>query len=119
MNAKNCPCCGQYIAEGYNDEGLVLYPGLMTFSFNGLDLGMAPMEYKCMKLLYDKIGEPVTRQTFFDEIIGYEYDGETRTIDAAIVRLRKRLERTRHEIKTIRAVGYMLVKNELNQIVDN
>jgi DNA-binding response OmpR family regulator len=113
---KNCPCCGQELPSNKLDKDLIDHPDLKTFSFNGfVDLQITPRQYMYLKMLFDKVGQAIHRDTFFDKVIGYGYDGETRTIDMAVVRLRRSLALTKYSIKSVRGVGYMLVKNELNQ----
>lgn len=113
---NNCPCCGHELPSNKFDKDLIIHPDLLTFSFNGfIDMEVTRQEYRCLKELYENIGEPVTRDNLTQICTGIEYDGFNRTIDMLIVRLRKSLQRTKYTIKTVRTVGYMLVKNTLNQ----
>ena len=54
-----------------------------------------------------------TRDELLNQVWGYEYDGETRTLDMHIRTLRQKLgEKGSSCIKTIRGVGYRLVRQE-------
>ncbi len=54
----------------------------------------------------------LTRDQLLDEIWGYEYYGETRTVDVHIRYLRKKIEDDQEKyIETVRGVGYRLVEN--------
>ena len=53
----------------------------------------------------------VTRDELLNRIWGYEYDGETRTLDMHIRTLRQKLgEEGGACIKTVRGVGYRMVR---------
>lgn len=66
-------------------------------------------EFELLKLLVENRGRVLTRDQLLDEIWGYEYYGETRTVDVHIRHLRKKLDDTQsHYIETIRGVGYKM-----------
>ena len=55
----------------------------------------------------------VTRDELLNQVWGYEYDGETRTLDMHIRTLRQKLgDKESSCIKTVRGVGYRLVHQE-------
>ena len=56
------------------------------------------------------INKVLTREILLEKIWGYEYSGDTRTVDVHIRRLRKKIGE--NHIKTIRGLGYKLVKVE-------
>ena len=60
-------------------------------------------------ILIKNKGKILTRETLLDKIWGYEYIGETRTVDVHIRYLRKKIEeddKNPRFIETIRGVGY-------------
>lgn len=67
-------------------------------------------------LLYKLLSYPnkiFTRNQLMDEIWGYESNSDDRTIDAHINRLRRKFENyPEFEIKSVRGLGYKVVKNE-------
>lgn len=69
-------------------------------------------------LLYKLLSYPnkiFTRNQLMDEIWGYESNSDDRTIDAHINRLRRKFENyPEFEIKSVRGLGYKVVKNEKN-----
>lgn len=68
-------------------------------------------EFELLKLLMKNRGKVLTRDFLLDKIWGYEYFGETRTVDVHIRYLRKKLEDNGHNekfIETIRGVGYKM-----------
>lgn len=68
-------------------------------------------EFELLKLLLQNKGKVLSRNFLLDKIWGYEYYGETRTVDVHIRYLRKKIEsESAHEryIETIRGVGYKI-----------
>ncbi len=68
-------------------------------------------EFELLKLLIENKGKVLSRNYLLDKIWGYEYYGETRTVDVHIRYLRKKIEgNTSSEkyIQTIRGVGYKI-----------
>jgi two-component system alkaline phosphatase synthesis response regulator PhoP len=65
-------------------------------------------EFELFKLLIQNKGRVLSRNRLLDEIWGYDYYGETRTVDVHIRHLRKKLKEnsTTKYIKTVRGVGY-------------
>ena len=65
-------------------------------------------EYELLCYLMENTNRVVTREELLDRIWGYDYDGETRTLDMHIKTLRQKLKESGHSIKTIRGVGYRI-----------
>ncbi|MBO3443284.1 MULTISPECIES: winged helix-turn-helix domain-containing protein [Clostridia] len=66
-------------------------------------------EFELLKLLIENKGKVLSRNHLLDKIWGYEYYGETRTVDVHIRYLRKKIEgdsSSEKYIQTIRGVGY-------------
>ncbi|TAH68322.1 MAG: response regulator transcription factor [Anaerolineaceae bacterium] len=68
-------------------------------------------EYELLLYLFENSSRVVSRDEMLNQIWGYEYDGESRTLDIHIRTLRGKLGQIGAEcIKTIRSVGYRFVK---------
>jgi two-component system response regulator RegX3 len=68
-------------------------------------------EFQLLALLMENAGIVVTRQTLIDRVWGYDYVGDTKTLDVHIKRLRAKVESspdTPERIVTIRGLGYKL-----------
>jgi two-component system alkaline phosphatase synthesis response regulator PhoP len=67
-------------------------------------------EFELLKFLIENRGRVLTRDQLLDEIWGYEYFGETRTVDVHIRHLRRKLDEDENNsiIETIRGVGYKI-----------
>jgi two-component system alkaline phosphatase synthesis response regulator PhoP len=64
-------------------------------------------EYDLLALLIQSRGRVLTRDVLLDRVWGYDYAGETRTVDVHIRKLRKKLGRAAEEhIETVIGVGY-------------
>ena len=66
-------------------------------------------EFELLKILIKNKGKILQRETLLDKIWGYEYIGETRTVDVHIRYIRKKIEeddKNPRYIETIRGVGY-------------
>ena len=71
-------------------------------------------EFELLEILIRNKGKILTRDTLLDKIWGYEYIGETRTVDVHIRYLRKKIEsddKNPKFIETIRGVGYRFNPN--------
>ena len=70
-------------------------------------------EYELLMYLFENSSRVVSRDELLNQIWGYEYDGESRTVDIHIRTLRQKLGKIGIiYIKTIRSVGYRFVKAE-------
>lgn len=72
-------------------------------------LELTPKEYELLKLFLTNIGKAYSREELLDKIWGYEYYGDTRTVDVHIRHLRAKLAADAgavDAIETVRGVGY-------------
>lgn len=67
-------------------------------------------EFELLSYLMEHMNRVVTRDELLDNIWGYDYDGETRTLDMHIKTLRQKLKAAGQQIKTVRGVGYRFLK---------
>ena len=78
-------------------------------TFQGTELELTPKEFELLYLLALQPGKVLTRDVLLEKVWGYEYLGDTRTVDVHIRRLRKKMEdiNPAHDyIETIRGIGY-------------
>ncbi|MGL4343910.1 MAG: response regulator transcription factor [Cellulosilyticaceae bacterium] len=76
------------------------------------EIEMTLKEFELLKLLIQNKGKVLTRQVLLDQVWGYDYYGETRTVDVHIRYLRAKLAQVDMEecIETVRGVGYKVIK---------
>lgn len=76
---------------------------------NGTEIELTLKEFQILKLLIENRGNVLTRTFLLDKIWGYDYYGETRTLDVHIRNLRKKIgDDDAKYIETIRGVGYKI-----------
>lgn len=74
----------------------------------GQEVELTLKKYELLCYLMENTSRVVTREELLDRIWGYDYDGETRTLDMHIKTLRQKLGEAGHSIKTVRGVGYRI-----------
>lgn len=77
-----------------------------TVSIAGEPCVLTYKEFELLKYLAANSGLALSRETLLDNVWGFGYEGETRTVDMHIKFLRKKLGDKGSLIKTIRNVGY-------------
>jgi len=72
---------------------------------------LTPKEFELLRTFMAHRGIVLTRELLLDRVWGYDFAGDTRTVDVHVVRLRQKLEddpaRPRY-IETVRGVGYRM-----------
>jgi len=77
-------------------------------SVNGLNIELTIKEFELLLLLIKNQGTVFDRDALLAKIWGYDFDGETRTVDVHIRTLRAKLGEDGDIIETIRGVGYRI-----------
>lgn len=77
------------------------------------ELKLTLKEFELLSLLMANRATVLTRDTILNRVWGYEYFGETRTVDVHITNLRKKIGEYGDCIETVRGVGYRF--NEKNE----
>lgn len=65
-------------------------------------------EYELLKRLMKNTNIVLTRDQLLEDIWGYDFDGETRTVDVHVRTLRQKLGSAGEHIETVRGVGYRM-----------
>lgn len=65
-------------------------------------------EFEMLLLLMSNVGNVISREDFLLKIWGYDYEGETRTVDVHVASLRSKLKDYGKYIHTVRNLGYKL-----------
>lgn len=86
---------------------LVIDLGRFTVTYQGEQVVMPPKELELLYLLASHPNQVFTREQLLDRVWGFDYVGESRTVDVHIKRLREKLPaHGAWEIKTVWGVGY-------------
>ena len=76
------------------------------------NIDLTPREFELLYAFCENEGNLMSREQIFDEIWGYSFIGNTKTLDVHIQRIREKIEKNPREPKklvTVRGVGYKLV----------
>ncbi|MFZ5597309.1 MAG: response regulator transcription factor [Bacillota bacterium] len=90
-------------------EGLVIDDSERRVSVNGEEISLTPKEYDLLAIMARNPGRVLTREQLLQQVWGYDFYGEARTVDTHITRLREKLSRVlgdRQLIATVWGVGY-------------
>lgn len=89
-------------------DGLVIDIKSYTVTLDNHPVICTPKEIEILYLLASNPGHVFTREQLLNKVWGYDYPGETRTVDTHIKRIRAKLDNTgkNWSIKTIYGVGY-------------
>lgn len=88
-------------------EGIVINFSNYSVSYHGENLDFPPKEFELLYYLAKHPNRVFTREQLLDKIWGYEYVGDTRTVDVHIKRIREKLcGEDEWGIKTVWGVGY-------------
>jgi two-component system response regulator TctD len=79
-----------------------------SFRLAGRALDLTPRERAVLELLVTHGGTPVSKQLLSDRIVGLDSSVSIEAIEVYIHRLRRKLEGSGVEIRTLRGLGYML-----------
>lgn len=83
-----------------------------TVTLAGEALMLTPKEYSLLTYLAEHVNTAITRETLLKRVWGYDFCGNTRTVDVHVSRLRSKLGDDNNNptrILTVKSVGYKLV----------
>ena len=93
-------------------DNLVINYTTRVVTVDGREVDLSLKEFEFLYLLASNRNRVYSRDTLLEKIWGYDYMGETRTIDVHIRNLRKKIEQDPdhpEHVKTVRGVGYKFV----------
>ena len=94
--------------EEYRVGNLYVNPVRHIVSVDGKEVVLTLKEFELLNLLISRQGIVFTRAQLLDEIWGYGFDGESRTVDVHIRTLRLKLGSAGNYIETVRGIGYKI-----------
>lgn len=98
--------------ERYEDENLSVDFADMRVTCGGEEAKLTRKEFALLTHLIQNSGRVATRQQLLDNIWGYSYFGDTRTLDVHIRRLRQKLGDCGGSIETVVGIGYRFSKTK-------
>lgn len=95
------------------DSKVVEYPGLIvnisnySVTYRGKKIDMPPKELELLFFLCSSANQVFTREQLLENIWGYDYLGDTRTVDVHVKRLREKIKDTSDwRLATVWGIGY-------------
>ncbi|SHF66608.1 DNA-binding response regulator, OmpR family, contains REC and winged-helix (wHTH) domain [Caldanaerobius fijiensis DSM 17918] len=103
----------RYAPAPGEDEKKIVYPGIVInmteykLKLNGRDIEVPPKEFELLYFLASHPNQVFTREQLLEQVWGYDYFGDSRTVDVHIKRLREKLPPNDvWSLKTVWGVGY-------------
>jgi DNA-binding response OmpR family regulator len=110
---------GNSVEQSYVQCGDIrLCESVHRVTLKGVELELTPREYELLRVLMQRPGAVFGREMLLREVWGYQYSGDTRTVDVHVQRLRAKIEddpAQPQRLCTVRGFGYRL----LGQTKDN
>ena len=89
-------------------ENLSIYPERRVVMVDDHKVDLRMKEFDLLLTLAENRGIVFSREKLLDVVWGFDFAGETRTVDVHVAHLRHKLEGMRPEIETVWGVGYKL-----------
>ena len=100
---------GKVLAEDEVKKGLYIDSNAFVAYVDGNALELTLKEFELLSYLFENSGRVLTRDQLLNAIWGYDYLGDSRTVDSHIARLRTKLgDYGAAHLKTIYGMGYKL-----------
>ena len=79
-----------------------------TVTVNGWEVVLTQKEFEVLCLLLKNRGQVLSRERLIEDVWGYAFTGESRTVDVHVRTLRQKLEEAGAYIETVRGYGYKI-----------
>ena len=89
-------------------DNLCIYPERRVVTVDGREIDLRMKEFDLLLALAENRGIVFSREKLLDVVWGFDFAGETRTVDVHVAHLRHKLEGMRADIETVWGVGYKL-----------
>jgi two-component system, OmpR family, alkaline phosphatase synthesis response regulator PhoP len=89
-------------------DNLSIFPDKRVVTVDGKPVDLRMKEFDLLLTLAEHCGMVFSREKLLNVVWGYDFAGETRTVDVHVAHLRHKLEGMRPQIETVWGVGYKL-----------
>lgn len=96
----------------YRLDGLYVCPATHTVKVNNQPVSLTLKEFELLCMLLENQRIVLTRDQILNQIWGYSFDGESRTVDVHVRTLRQKLGDAGELVETVRGVGYRIRGHE-------
>ncbi len=97
------------IHDTFHLGDLVLDPSRREVRVNGELIPLRTQEFEVLAVLLHHRGLVMTREQLLSKAWGFDFAGETRTVDVHIAQLRQKLSASQVKIETVTGIGYKLI----------
>lgn len=94
--------------DEFKIKNLYVFPEKHIVRVDGEDIALTYKEFELLVLLIKAKGKVFTRGDILNNVWGYDFDGESRTVDVHIRTLRAKLGSAGSLIETVRGIGYKI-----------
>ena len=88
---------------------LTIDPARREVTVAGQPIDVRTKEFDCLLTLAENKGIVLSREKLLEIAWGYDFAGQTRTVDVHVAHLRKKISHSTTQIETVTGVGYKLV----------
>lgn len=97
-------------------RGLTVDKNAHQVFIDGKEVSLTVKEFNILLKLIDNLGRVYSREQLLDDIWGFDYYGDTRTVDSHVARLRTKLGDWGNKyLKTVYGVGYKIQESDINE----
>ncbi len=103
---------GASASEEKQFNALIFNDSAHEVRLDGVEIDLTLKEYNILKKFLESPGRVFSREQLLDTVWGYDYQGDVRTVDSHVARLRTKLGPwgTKH-LKTVYGIGYKIEEN--------
>ena len=98
----------QQETDTYRCGVLAVDPGRHTVEVSGQGVALTQKEFEVLCLLLKNRGQVLSRERLIEDVWGYAFTGESRTVDVHVRTLRQKLGEAGAYIETVRGYGYKI-----------
>ena len=107
QNEEVVPDQGEKLSDFGKYDGLTVNLNSYSVIYNGTVIDMPPKEIELLYFLANSPNQVFTREQLLDQIWGYDYIGDTRTVDVHVKRIREKIkDGSNWSIATVWGIGY-------------
>jgi len=88
---------------------LMVDPARREVRLNALSLNLRTQEFDLLLTFAEHRGLVLSREQILQKAWGFDFYGQTRTVDVHVAHLRRKLEKSSVKIETVTGVGYKLI----------
>lgn len=97
--------------QAYSIGNLTLDPNSRTVKVDDQEIGLRTKEFDLLMNLMDNKDIVLSREQLLDMVWGFDFYGQTRTVDVHVAHLRHKLEGSTAVIETVWGIGYKLIED--------